>query len=113
MSALVCERPDNYNSSDFLEWVNAVASLRHGNIRKLDKILVLEEAWTTDELRKVKKMNNNLDPRRFDLPVIVLRGLKLDYLLDGNRRINTWVANKSDELHPVWLVHPLYEKGKQ
>jgi len=93
---------------DFMKWANTVLDHRHGNLRRLKKYVVYEEEWTTDQFKRVKKMNHNLDPRRPHEPVIVLRGLSKDYLLDGNRRINTWIKEDSKELHSVWLVCPVY-----
>ncbi len=94
----------------FREWVDAFLQLRHGGLRLPAKIGVRDELWTTSQLVEVKRPNHiSLDPRRPELPVIILRGLLNDYLLDGNRRINTWIKEWSDEFHKVWLVYPIYD----
>ena len=105
---MIPEHPHVSDYQGFLEWINTVLDHRHGNLRRLEGFVVMVENWTTDDLKKVKKMNHNLEPRRPHEPVVVLRGLSKDYLLDGNRRINTWIKEQSMELHPVWLVCPVY-----
>ena len=107
---MIPEHPSDYNSPEFLEWVNAVIGHRHGNIRKLDAIVVYEKQEPTSYFeKKVKRMNKIFyNPRRPDEPVIVLRGLKTDYLLDGNRRINTWIRDGNTDEHSMWLVCPVY-----
>ena len=106
---MIPEHPGK-DSGEFLEWVNTVLDHRHGRLRRLEKIKVFEQKWTTQELARVKRMNKiYFEPRKPEEPVIVLRGLSKDYLLDGNRRINTWIRDDNKDLHPVWLVCPDYE----
>jgi len=108
-STLVREHPGLDNPDDFLKWVNEVIKLRHGQMLPVTGAVLYESLWTTDECKKIKRMNDNVSPRK-DEPIIVLRGLKYDYLLDGNRRINTWIQEDSEELHEVWIVCPVYTK---
>lgn len=104
------EHPGLSDPEDFLVWINQVMKIRHGQMLPLKGAVVYDSLWTTEECRRIKKMNNNVDPRRPDEPIIVLRGLKFDYLLDGNRRINTWIKEDSQELHEVWIVCPVYSE---
>ena len=100
----------HYAKDGFLEWVNKVVTARHPPI-KLEKIIVFEEEWPYDMIRKIKRTNHStLDPRFPDLPIIVLKGLKLNYLLDGNRRINTWIKENNEDKQSVWVVCPDYGK---
>ena len=109
-STLVREHPGLSDPDDFLAWVNEVIALRHGPMLPLTGAVLYESLWTTDECKKIKRLNNNTGPRKPDEPVIVLRGIKTDYILDGNRRVNTWIAENSEELHPVWIVCPVYSE---
>ena len=102
------EHPGLEDMEDFVSWVNQVTLARHGQMLPLRNVSVYKTLWSAEKCKKVKRMNNNLNPRRPDEPIIVLRGMKRDYLLDGNRRINTWIAEGSDELHKVWLVCPVF-----
>lgn len=102
------EHPGLDDPDDFLVWVNQVTKIRHGQMLPITGAVLYESLWTTEECKKIKKMSNYLEPRRPDEPIIVLRGLKYDYLLDGNRRINTWIKEESEELHEVWIVCPVY-----
>ena len=102
------EHPPLSEPEEFLRWVNQVIAIRHGQMLPITGAVVFDSLWTTLECASIKKMNDNLDPRRPDEPIIVLRGLKFDYLLDGNRRINTWIDTDSQELHEVWIVCPVY-----
>lgn len=107
-STLVREQPGLSDLDSFLAWVNEVIKLRHGQMLPITGAVLYESLWTTEECKQIRKMNNNVDPRRPDEPIIVLRGLKWDYLLDGNRRINTWIKEESEELHEVWIICPVY-----
>lgn len=109
-STLVREHPGLSDPDDFLAWVNEVTIIRHGQMLPLTGAVLFESLWSVDELKKIKKMNDNYEPRKEDEPIIVLRGLKYDYLLDGNRRINTWIKEGGDELHKVWIVCPVYNE---
>ena len=103
-----------HDEIDFLEWVNMIMIDRHGfrADRKLDEVVVMPVKWRTEKLRRVKRtVMDTFKPRRPNEPVIVLHGVKGDYLLDGNRRINTWVRDGDNELHGVWLVCPVYRVG--
>ena len=102
------EHPGLDDPEDFLVWVNQVITIRHGQMLPITGAVVYDSLWTTVECGKIRRMNENLNPRRPDEPIIVLRGLKHDYLLDGNRRINTWLDEDSQELHKVWIVCPVY-----
>lgn len=109
-SPLIREHPGLSNPDDFLAWVNELTVLRHGQMLPLTGAVVFNSLWTTEECKRIKRLNDNLVPRKPDEPIIVLRGLKYDYLLDGNRRINTWIAEDSKELHEVWIVCPVYNE---
>lgn len=104
------EQPGLDDPDDFLVWVNQVIKIRHGQMLPITGAVLYESLWTTEECKRIRKMNNNVDPRRPDEPIIVLRGLTWDYLLDGNRRINTWIAEESEDLHEVWIVCPVYTR---
>ena len=109
-STLIREHPGLSDPDDFLAWVNELTKIRHGQMLPLTGAVLYESLWTTGECKAIKRMNNNVDPRKPDDPIIVLRGLKYDYLLDGNRRINTWIKEDSQELHKVWIVCPVHDK---
>lgn len=107
-STLVREHPGLSDPDDFLDWVNELLEIRHGQMLPLTGAVLYESLWTTLECAKIKRLNENQDPRKSDEPIIVLRGLKYDYMLDGNRRVNTWLDEDSQELHKVWIVCPVY-----
>ena len=109
-STLIREHPGLSDPDDFLKWVNELTALRHGQMLPLTGAVLYESLWTTDEVKNIKRMNENIGPRKPDEPIIVLRGLEFDYLLDGNRRINTWIEEDSKELHEVWIVCPVHNK---
>jgi len=109
-STLIREHPGLSDLDDFVAWVNELTVLRHGQMLPLTGAVVYKGLWTTDACKRIKRMNENTEPRKPDEPIIVLRGLKYDYLLDGNRRINTWIRDNSQELHPVWIVCPVYSE---
>ena len=107
-STLVREHPGLSDPDDFLAWVNEVTKIRHGQMLPITGAVLYKSLWTTLECACIKKTNQNMYPRKPDEPIIVLRGLKYDYLLDGNRRINSWLDEDSQELHEVWIVCPVY-----
>ena len=104
------EHPGLEDPDDFLAWVNQVIKIRHGEMLPITGAIVFDSLWTTEECASIRKTNGNINPRRPDEPIIVLRGLKYDYLLDGNRRINTWIETNDQDLHEVWIVCPVYTK---
>lgn len=107
-STLIREHPGLDDLDDFLAWVNELTVLRHGQMLPLTGAMLYKSLWTTQECAKIKRTNENINPRRPDEPIMVLRGLKMDYMLDGGRRVNTWIAEDSQELHEVWIVCPVY-----
>lgn len=103
--------PGLEDAQAFTAWVNKVLEHRHGRMMPIDGCIVYDTEWTTNELKNVKRTNTStLNPRRMDEPVIILRGLSKDYLLDGNRRINTWIKEDNKEKHRAWLVCPLFSR---
>jgi hypothetical protein len=98
-----------FDSPEFLAWVNLVIKHRHGSMREIHDIMIMTEEWELEQLLQIKRTNSvALNPRREDEPIIILRGLKRDYLLDGNRRINTWKKRSDRRKHVVKIVCPVY-----
>jgi hypothetical protein len=65
------------------------------------------EQWTTGQLdQTVRKDRSTTGPARLDVAVVVVQWKGVFYLIDGRRRVNTWVAKEDRALHDVFIVEP-------
>jgi hypothetical protein len=73
----------------------------HTNVRE-QQIESRKEVWSTDKLGKLKRFHNSEAGVDVKCPIILAEYMGL-YALDGNHRINRWVANKDTRQHPVHI----------
>jgi len=71
----------------------------------VDEISTSVEEWTLTEIRNIKRtIHNTYNPRKPDLPIVAIQGLTKFYLLDGNRRVNTWIRDNNEGPHKVRVI---------
>lgn len=68
---------------------------------------VQKQFWSIHQLdRTIRKDSVTTGPAMLDVPIVVVRWDGKDYLIDGRRRVNTWVKKGSQKLHDVLLIQP-------
>ena len=70
-----------------------------------DQIRSRQEEWGIAKLQQLKRGHSGVASAftKLDGPIIVVEYGGVSRLLDGNHRINTWVANRDCELHSVHI----------
>ncbi len=96
-----------------VETINRLLA-KHPTARKLVKTLrvrresltVCAEARNADNLWRLihPKLVTRAPPHATDAPIVVLRTVDVEYLLDGRRRINYWNRNNLAGPHRVLVV---------
>lgn len=68
---------------------------------------VAAESWRLEELWSLvhPEQRTSDEPSEYRLPVVVLRWERVDYLIDGRRRINYWHRSGIAGPHSVLLLH--------
>jgi hypothetical protein len=82
----------------------------HLNIRG-DQIKSRRERWTTQDLGKLTLGHGSAQGKDFDCPIIVAEFEGKQRLLDGNHRINRWIAAGDQRLHDV-NIHTVDGEGQ-
>jgi hypothetical protein len=59
------------------------------------------ETWTTDQLGKLDRGHSDASGDDFDCPIVIVEYQGKQRVLDGNHRINRWVASGDARLHNV------------
>lgn len=59
------------------------------------------ERWTIEQLGRLKRGHSDKAGTDFDCPIIVVEYQATQCLLDGNHRINRWLAAGDTRLHDV------------
>jgi len=67
---------------------------------------VLEESWSNAQLKTFPPWHTRKNPVRTDVPLIVFRGWGKLCLIDGQKRVNLWIATENDGPHRVLVVEP-------
>ena len=69
---------------------------------------VRREGWSTEQLNgTVRKDRTTIGPARTDVPVVVVQWKGKPFLVDGRRRLNQWVQQRSTLVHEVFVIEPL------
>ena len=66
-----------------------------------DQITSRRETRTTSELGNFTRGHERRKPARQECPIIVAEYQGVEYLLDGNNRINLWIDQEDTREHPV------------
>jgi len=70
-------------------------------------LVIEKQQWDIDKLQKIKRKDKTTTSEKVKnskCPVVVLVWKGENYLIDGRRRINTWIADNDSELHYVILL---------
>ena len=78
---------------------------------KLNQVKSRQEEWTTDQLERLTRGHNDTSGKDFDCPIIVAEYEGVRRLLDGNHRINRWIAARDTQLHKV-NIHSIVGVGQ-
>lgn len=82
----------------------------HLNIQR-HQIRSRREQWTTDALRKLTRGHKFTQGKDFDCPIVVVEYEGAQRVLDGNHRINRWIAAGDTRLHDV-NIHTVAGAGQ-
>lgn len=72
----------------------------HLNIQR-HQVKSRRERWTTDALGKLPRGHGFTQGKDFDCPIVVAEYEGEQRLLDGNHRINRWIAARNTLVHDV------------
>ena len=75
-----------------------------------DQIRSRRERWTTETLGKLVRGHNSTAGQDFGCPIIIAEYGGVQRVLDGNHRINRWVAAGDTRVHDV-NIHTVSEAG--
>lgn len=81
-------RPHNWMSNTHLDF-------------KLDQITSRRELWSTEKLDELHRGHKQCKGGDFDCPIVIVEYKDQERVLDGNTRINRWVANGDTRDHNV------------
>ena len=70
----------------------------HCDIRE-EEITSRQEAWTTDALGRLPRAHTEVAPQDWQGPIVLVEFEGMLRLIDGNHRINRWVAFNDDRTH--------------
>lgn len=75
-----------------------------------DQIRSRREQWTTEALGKLVRGHNSAAGQDFSCPIVIAEYAGAQRVLDGNHRINRWVAAGDTRLHDV-NIHTISVTG--
>jgi hypothetical protein len=78
---------------------------------KRDQVRSRREQWTTDALGRLARGHSSTVGKDFDCPIIIAEYDGIQYVLDGNHRINRWVTAGDPRVHDV-NIHTITGFGK-
>jgi hypothetical protein len=70
-----------------------------------------QEQWTTDDLAKLPRGHGSSKGDDFACPIVIVEYDGAQRLLDGNHRINRWIATGDTRLHAV-NIHAISGSGQ-
>lgn len=82
----------------------------HLNVER-DQVSSRREQWATEELGKLVRGHNKAVGQDFDCPIIIAEYEGIQRVLDGNHRINRWVAFGDTRVHDV-NIHTIAGVGE-
>lgn len=82
------------------EYVPAARDVRLGE----ENCSIREESWTNDQLAQVARRHSRANPKHEAGPLLVVVYNGVGYLVDGNNRVNKWIAQQDIGFHPVLII---------
>jgi hypothetical protein len=68
---------------------------------KREQVRSRREQWTTDALGRLVRGHSSTAGKDFDCPIIIAEYDGVQYILDGNHRVNRWVSTGDARVHDV------------
>lgn len=65
---------------------------------------IRKELWTLEQLESLDRKHDRVNDMDDNRPLVVVKYGDRKLLIDGNHRVNRWLAGRSDSLHEVLLI---------
>lgn len=65
---------------------------------------IQKESWTRKQLQELERKHERINDKDDNRPLVVVKYGHQKILIDGNHRVNRWLAARTDSEHEVLLI---------